>query len=402
MSALSALNSSAFLSKGFRPFFIGSVFFAIVSMAFWGLVYFFNLSIDLGNLTPFQWHAHSMVFGYATAVIAGFLLTAVTNWTGEETLSGVPLLAMFSIWLLARFSWALMPHEPLLFGSLDIAYLLMLCFVIARPIIKVKQWQQLAIVSKLLIIVLAYILFFLGALGLMPGGTYYGIYLALITEIALVLTIARRVFPFFAKVGLKLERPPHSPPWIDRSSIIFMLLWLVMFIFFMDSALTAALSFIISIILTIRLYYWHVPGLWAVSFLWSLYLGLAVIALGFALLSLAYFIDRLHYLGIHALAYGGIGLITFSMMCRVALGHTERNVNAKYKILDLALISFVLGVIFRVIFPLVFPDSARAGMMISQVFWIFSYVTYLWFYYPILTQKNFVMPSLKNNKEVRG
>ena len=114
------------------------------------------------------------------------------------------------------------------------------------------------------------------------------------------------------------------------------------------------------------------------------------------MLSLAYFIDRLHYLGIHALAYGGIGLITFSMMCRVALGHTERNVNAKYKILDLALISFVLGVIFRVIFPLVFPDSARAGMMLSQVFWIFSYVTYLWFYYPILTQKNLVVPLVKN------
>jgi uncharacterized protein involved in response to NO len=105
---------------------------------------------------------------------------------------------------------------------------------------------------------------------------------------------------------------------------------------------------------------------------------------------MAYFIDRLHYLGIHALAYGGLGLITFSMMCRVSLGHTGRNVNAENTILDLALISFVLGVIFRVFFPILFPDFMKIGMMTSQLFWIFSYCIFIWFYFPILTKKSLI------------
>ena len=388
MNPSSVLEHSAFLSKGFRPFFLGATFYALVSMIYWGAVYFFGLHLDIGSLTPFQWHAHSMVFGYATAVIAGFLLTAVTNWTGQETLKGLPLLILFIIWLLARLCWMFLPYEPLFLGLLDLVYLLFLFFAVARAIIKVKQWRQLAIISKLLIIVTAYILFFLGALGLIPNGAYYGIYLALITEIALILTIARRVFPFFAQAGLGLINPPHSPLWIDRSSLVLLLLWLVMFIFFKDSSLTAVLSCTISVILIIRLCYWYTPTLWSASLLWSLYISLGFIALGFAMLSSAYFIDRLHYLGIHAMAYGGIGLITFSMMCRVGLGHTGRNVRAKYPLLDLALISFVLGAVFRVLFPFIFPEFARIGMMTSQLFWTISYFIYIWFYLPILTQKS--------------
>jgi len=390
MLILSALNSSAFLSKGFRPFFLGAAVFALASMTFWGLVYFFGYSVNLGHLSPFHWHAHAMIFGYATAVIAGFLLTAVTNWTGQETLSGFPLLVLFVVWLSARFLWMFMPSMPLIFGLLDIAFLLFLFFAIARVIIKVRQWKQLAIVSKLLIIVLAYIIFFFESLGITQNGAYYGIYLALITEIALILTIARRVFPFFARAGLQLTYTPLSPVWIDKSIIILMLSWLGLFLFFQESPLTASVSFAISIVLSIRLYYWHTKGLWRVSLLWSLYLSLAFIALGFAMLSMAYFIDRLHYLGIHALAYGGLGLITFSMMCRVSLGHTGRNVNAENTILDLALISFVLGVIFRVFFPILFPDFMKIGMMTSQLFWIFSYCIFIWFYFPILTKKSLI------------
>ena len=388
MNLSSVPEPPAFLSKGFRPFFLGATFYALVSMIYWGVVYFFGFSLDMGNLTSFQWHAHSMVFGYASAVIAGFLLTAVTNWTGQETVTGRPLLALFIVWLLARLSWIFVPYEPLYPGLLDLVYLLFLFIVVARPIIKVRQWRQLAIISKLLIIVMAYIIFLLGCLGLIPSGAYYGIYLALITEITLILTIARRVFPFFAQAGLGLINPPYSPLWIDRSSLVLLLLWLVMFIFFKESSLTAALSFVISVILIIRLYYWYTPTLWSASLLWSLYISLGFIALGFVLLSSAYFIERLHYLGIHAMAYGGIGLITFSMMCRVGLGHTGRNVRAKYPLLDLALISFVLGAIFRVLFPLIFPEFARIGMMTSQLFWTISYCIYIWFYLPILTQKS--------------
>jgi uncharacterized protein involved in response to NO len=177
--------------------------------------------LDIGQLNPISvartqyglWLCNSSYCGFF-AYSSYKLDRARDNYWSTITSSII-------IWLLARLCWIFIPYEPLFAGLLDLVYLLFLFFAVARPIIKVRQWRQLAIISKLLIIVSAYILFFLGTLGLIPNGAYYGIYLALITEIALILTIARRVFPFFAQAGLGLANPPHSPLWIDRSSLAF-------------------------------------------------------------------------------------------------------------------------------------------------------------------------------------
>ena len=374
------------LSIGFRLFFLGASSHAFFLMLIWGSILFLGFSIDLDKLSISQWHAHELIFGYAGAVIAGFLLTAVTNWTKEETLTGIPLLVVFSIWLLARLIWFIAPHLQFICGLLDLLFLFMILIAIARPIIKTKQWPQLVIATKLLIIIIANGIFYAGSLGILSQGTYYGIYLGLIIEIALILTITRRIFPTFSQLGLGLKKPLPSPPWIDKASLMLNLVWMIMFLYSSESGVTAVLAFVFFITLSIRLWYWYKPALWSVPLLWSLYLGLVFITIGFALLSVSYFMPSFHYFGIHALAYGGIGLTTFSMMARVSLGHTGRNVRAKNSKLTIALVIFSTGIMFRVLMPLFLPQYLEWWLMSAQFFWTLGFGVFLVIFIPILVR----------------
>ena len=105
MAPVGDFKDRVVLQTGFRLFFLGASWFAFAFMVIWGSVYFFHLDLALGALTPSQWHAHELIYGYAGAVIAGFVLTAVARWTNRNTLTGVPLLGLFLVWALARFGW---------------------------------------------------------------------------------------------------------------------------------------------------------------------------------------------------------------------------------------------------------------------------------------------------------
>ncbi len=386
------LRNLPFLSIGFRPFFIGAAIHSLLSIIIWGFIYFYKLDLFLLNMSPFEWHAHSMIFGYTLAVIAGFLLTAVSNWTGLEILSGKYLLLLFTIWVIARFLWYFNFYFGVIGGIFDIIFIIILLITLTLPIIKVKKYKQLVIISKLFIILIAYFIFILGYLNFLNNGMYFGIYLALILELSMILTILNRIFPGFTKSGLNLSESIYSPAWIDKASIFLSLSWLIFFLFFKELFFTSLLAFSMFIVLSIRLWYWHHRSLWKYPLLWSLYLALFFICLGFLLLSLSYFFPYVYYLGIHSMTYGGIGLITLSMMCRVSLGHTGRNVKTNYPLINLSLIIFSLGAISRVILPLVFNSYANWFLLISEFFWLISFFTFLYFYLPIL-----IKPRLKKH-----
>jgi uncharacterized protein involved in response to NO len=372
------------ISIGFRLFFLGASVHALLLMVYWAAIFSLGLNIDLKNISIFQWHAHETIFGYAGAVIAGFLLTAVTNWTNEKTLTGMPLLMVFSLWLSSRLIWFIAPALQLICGLLDLLFLLMILIAIIRPIIKTKKWPHLVIAAKLIIIIIANAIFYAGSLGFLSQGVYLGIYLGLIIEVALILTILRRIFPMFAQLGLGLSHPLPSPAWIDLASIILSLAWMIMFLYDSTSVITALLSLMFFIILSIRLWYWYKPTLWQVPLLWSLYMGLAFICMGYALLSASYYLPYFHYFGIHALTYGGIGLVTFSMMARVSLGHTGHNVRAKNPKLTIALVIFTTGIVFRVLMPLFLPQYLDWWLMGAQLLWTLGFGCFLAIFTPIL------------------
>ena len=187
----------ALFNLGFRPFFLGAAIFALLSMTVWIAHYALAMPLTISAINPMQWHAHEMLYGYGLAVIAGFLLTAVKNWTGVQTVHGKALFALFAVWALARLLMLAGTEFIAIAAVLDLLFGLLLMAAVAHPIIKVRQWQQLAVLSKLIIIVAGNGLFYLGALGYAENVVHLSLYGALYLIISLIMLIGRRVIPFF-------------------------------------------------------------------------------------------------------------------------------------------------------------------------------------------------------------
>ncbi len=384
--AVGDLENAVVLQTGFRLFFLGAAWFALAFMAVWGTTYFFHLDLGFGALTPSQWHAHELIYGYAGAVIAGFLLTAVASWTNQNTLTGVPLLGLFLVWTLARFGWLWGGRLADLAGLFDLLFWVGLSFAIGRPIVAAKQWRQLAVLATLALLTVGQGSFYVAALGWSEQSANLAIYLGLFGIVGLVLMMLQRVFPVFAQAALGTASPPPCPPWIDRIGMVVFLLFLVLFMLDIAWVYVAIAAAVMSSVLTARLWVWHVPAFWSMPLLWALYVSLAFIALGFALFASVYLWPQLYYLAVHAMAFGGLGLVTFAMMARVSLGHTGRNVRASRPLLGVALGCMVAGVLVRVLLPLAWPEHIHFGLASSLLLWSAAFVLFLWIYTPILSR----------------
>ena len=210
------------LQTGFRLFFLSSAIVAILGILLWTLIYSFGWTFHI-NLSSFiAWHAHEMIFGYAMAVVAGFLLTAVQNWTGCQTLRGGALLTLFLFWLIAR----IMPFidNPISFWGMiicDMLFLGYLTYAIFIPIYKVKQWRNMAVVIKIFFILISNLIFYLGEIRLIEEGYRIGIYSAFYLIISLLLMLGRRVLPFFIEKGVGYSVMVVNRKWIDLLCLYF-------------------------------------------------------------------------------------------------------------------------------------------------------------------------------------
>ncbi|MCK5498170.1 MAG: NnrS family protein, partial [Gammaproteobacteria bacterium] len=137
---------------GFRPFFLGASLFSIVSVLLWMGVYALQVPLQITGINMYQWHAHEMIYGYSLAVISGFLLTAVKNWTGEQTLYGPGLFGLFMLWAMARISFLFGTSFIFIAAFFDMLFLFCLISAIAYPIVKIRQWRQIGILTKLILL----------------------------------------------------------------------------------------------------------------------------------------------------------------------------------------------------------------------------------------------------------
>lgn len=379
-------SNFAVFNLGFRIFFLGASVYSIVAILFWMGVFAFHISIPINGLSVFQWHAHEMVFGYAMAVIAGFLLTAVKNWTGIQTVHGWPLALMFCLWLIARILF--------LFGSVfiqiaavfDLLFILSVIVAAAYPIIKSKNWRQLGILSKLVLLAVANICFYLGFMGFLEQGLYWGVYGGLYLVIGLILTLGSRVIPFFIQGGVERPVQLYNPGWITLLGLVLFLVFFISELFLHDKNVTGITSAVLFILYSVRLVGWYTSGIWKKPLLWSLYLAMLFIVAGFLLFALSVYAGIPKYLAIHAFAYGGIGIITMSMMARVSLGHTARNINEPPTMVKYMLALLLVGAVFRVFMPLVAPGNYLVWIISSQLIWIIAFIMFVIVYVPILTK----------------
>ena len=379
-------NNLALFNLGFRPFFLAASVFASISVLMWMAVYFGRISLPLRSLSTSQWHSHEMIYGYSVAVIAGFLLTAIMNWTGIQTIYGKSLIALFSIWLIARFLF--------LFGSkfLEIAAFADLLFMIAlvanivSPIFKARQWKQIGIVANVLLLMLGNLSFYLGAFGILESGVYWGIYGGLYVVIAQILTIGGRVFPAFIRNGVDYEVIIANPLWLTISSLFLFILFVANQLFTKDQVVLGYLSLALFLVNSVRLLLWYTSGIWRKPLLWSLYLSFVFITLGFLLFALSAFWGLPRFLAVHAFAFGGIGLATMGMMSRVVLGHTGRNIRTPPTITTYALIILTIGAILRVILPLFDQIHYSYWIFFSQLLWIIAFSLFFITYSSMLLQ----------------
>jgi uncharacterized protein involved in response to NO len=371
---------------GFRPFFLGAGLFAIISMALWMASYLFAATLDFAGLPASLWHAHEMLFGYTMAVAAGFLLTAIKNWTGVEVLRGAGLALLFTLWLLARI--LLLSDVPLaVVAIVDTAFLLALTAVCLRPVLMVKQYKQLGIISKLFLLFLCNVVFYLGITGVLADGVQWGLYSALYMIIALILVMMRRVMPMFIKNGVDLAAGEQlelkNRSWLDNASLVLLLSLWISDVFTDYDQLTAIIALALTVLHSMRLAGWYDKRIWKKPLVWVLIVAYASIIAGFALKALAIYLGISPFLSIHAFTVGGVGLITIGMMSRVSLGHTGRNVFDPPPIVFWIFLALLLAAIVRVLFPLLSMELYNYWIGIAQLLWMIAFVLFVAVYAPM-------------------
>jgi uncharacterized protein involved in response to NO len=357
---------------------------AIVAMLIWMLLLIFNLPIAL-NISATLWHAHEMVYGYAMAVIAGFLLTAVTNWTGRNTVTGLPLICLLGLWLVARIL-PFCPHPIAIYimAAADISFGIGLGIAISLPIIQARAWKQTAVLAKVMIMVGGNTLFYTGLFGWVQSGTQIGLYIGFYLIIALILTMARRLIPFFTEHGVGYAVKLDNRLWLDIAALILFLVFFLSEVIFNKQNTAAIAALALFLLHGIRVFGWYTPGIWRKPLIWGLFIGYLFIILAFPLYAAAVYFQLSPFLSLHAFAMGGIGLITLSMLARVSLGHTGRNVHHAPAGTGYLLAFLAIGTLFRVIVPLLEPARYTLWLACSQLLWILSFTGFMIIYAPML------------------
>ena len=376
-----------FLHLGFRPFFMAAIIGAIVLIALWTGIYTMGWQLLPTAYPTITWHAHEMIFGYAAAVIIGFLLTAVKNWTGIQTIHHTPLLGLFFLWILARvLAFVSGERAFIALAIIDSVFFLFAMLAYTYPVYKARQWNQLAFSGKLLFLFVGNVLFYLGVAGVVKNGAHYGLYIGLYTIVATIFNMGRRIIPFFIAKGLDETFEPKNYRWVDVSSLWLFLSFSISDILAPYHWITAVLAALLLVLHGARLYGWYHKGIWKKPLLWVLFVGYCWFAIAFILKVLSITLGLSPFLAIHAFAYGGIAIVTLGMMARVTLGHTGRNVFDPPPVLIPIFSLLLAGAIVRVLLPLLFNSHYLFLVGLSQALWIAAYLLMAVVYVPMLAK----------------
>jgi len=370
---------------GFRPFFMAAALFALISMCIWMAELVFHVRLLANTVPPIDWHAHEMIYGYALAVIAGFLLTAVRNWTNMQTLQGWPLQLLLLLWVLARVA-ALLPGSQALLAAvvLDNLFILYLSVALTVPVVQAQLWKNMGVISKLYFFLIGNVIYALGLFGLFQDGQRIGLFIGLYMTLSLVLVLSRRVMPMFIERGVAYAVTLKNHAWVDIACFLLFLIFAVVDIFFASPAIVAYLAAALCVLHSIRLWGWYTHGIWRKPLLWGLYLGYGWMILGFALKFAVFMFGVSPSLAVHAFTVGGIGLMTLGMMSRVSLGHTGRDISQPPSGIGLMFAMLSLGAVVRVIFPLLAGEHYQLWIALSQGLWIAAFSLFLYRYSSIL------------------
>lgn len=370
-------------SYGFRPFFLGAAVWAVIAMLLWlsSLAGVVEIATDYG---PAHWHAHEMLFGYSSAVLAGFLLTAVPNWTGRLPVSGWPLAFLFSVWVAGRLVFLV----PGLIGStiaavVDSLFLPLLLAICVREVVAGRKWKDLKVVGGLAALSLGNILFHLQVV--LEGHPDMAIKLAVSAYVVLVIIIGGRIIPSFTRNWIaKTGRTDFPTPYnnFDTVAILVGISALAAWVLLSEGPVVATLATTAFLLHSARLMRWrgwttlpeHLVTVLHIAYMFVPFgfLGIAVAAIGL-LSPLA---------ALHVLTVGTIASMMLAVMTRATRGHTGRVLTASRTTSGIYA-AIVLAAVLRPAADL-FPDQAHAFYAASGAAWLAAFGLYLTEYGPML------------------
>jgi uncharacterized protein involved in response to NO len=320
---LRAYRGPAILSYGFRPFFLLGALYAGIEVLVWMPLLYGEISLPT-VFAPRDWHVHEMLYGYLPAVMTGFLLTAIPNWTGRLPIQGTPLLVLVVTWAAGRAAVAASgPIGWLPAAVVDGAFLVLVAAAVAREIFVGRNWRNLKVVVIVAVLAAGNLAFHLEAH--VFGSAEYSIRLGIAAVVTLLMLIAGRVIPSFTRNWLARENPGRLPaPFarFDTIAIVISVAALLVWVCLPELPAAGAALAIAGVLQAARLARWAGDRTGREHLVLILHVGYAFVPLGFALVALASFHIVAASAGIHAWMAGGVGTMTLAVMTRASLGHT--------------------------------------------------------------------------------
>lgn len=381
-----AWEGHAFLSCGFRPFFLGGAIWAALGMALWIGMLAGGIALPT-RLGPIDWHVHALVYGFVPAVVTGFLLTAIPNWTGRLPVVGWSLLGLFALWLAGRI--AMLGSTLLPFGvaeAVDLAFLLTVGILALREVVAGRNWRNLVVILVVALFWTGNLVFHIEAAA-GAAATGYGTRIGITAILFLTLLIGGRIVPSFTRNWLARRTPGRLPAPFGRFDVATLALAgvaLVLWIAAPHATVTLVASLVAGFAHLLRLGRWAGWRTGAEPLVTILHVGYLFGPLGFLALAAAGLAPESisPSAGLHAWTAGSIGVMTLAVMTRASLGHSGRELRAGVGTL-FVYASVVIGALLRVASG---ASGAPAGLLeLSGLLWMLAFSGFALLYWPILT-----------------
>jgi uncharacterized protein involved in response to NO len=362
----------ALFSYGFRPFFLGAAAWAALAVALWLPQYFGHLKLPTA-FAPLDWHIHEMIYGYVAAAVAGFLLTAIPNWTGRLPVNGYPLAALFALWLLGRLAIAGSAICGLLIAAVvDVAFLLIFAGVAFSEIVAGRNWRNLRVLIVLGVLILGNVVFH--AEIIRSGSADYGIRIGVGALVGLVMLVGGRIVPSFTRNWLVRNNPGRLPqPFsrFDAVTIAASALALICWIALPQFLACGILLIIAGLLQTVRHLRWAGDRTLADRLVLVLHVAYAFVPIGFFLMGAAVLWPAIFptSAGFHAWMAGAIGLMTLAVMTRASLGHTGQELAASLPTQLIYLCAFIAA-LSRIIAAF---EPSRVLLHVAATAWILAF-----------------------------
>ncbi|MDN3640630.1 NnrS family protein [Simiduia curdlanivorans] len=389
-------KTPALLGLAFRPFFLFGGVFSAIAVALWIASLNGWLSFNPYGGSYF-WHAHEMVFGFVCAIVTGFLLTAVQNWTGIPGIKGRALLLLLALWLGARLALAI-KAPTIISATLDLLFLPAVIYCLAKPVITIKQYRNLLFVPILLLMFVGNLV---SHIALWRGDfvtALQGIYGAAWLVVMIMTILGGRIVPMFTANGSQTTKVNNIPALeiATLASTLFVVLCQASGV---AKLIPASVNFFVCALVA-GIQFWRVLRwrFWVttkVPLLWSLHISFLFMPLMLLLLSIHYFTLAWPSLSVmpivtystamHLLFVGAMANMILAMMARVALGHSGRPL-IPAPIMSLAFIAIALAALTRTVLMWLLPSASYWLLNTTAFLWILAYGIFAIIYWPVLTR----------------